>query len=88
MLSRSPDHRFARYRLPLHQKALAFLHRDVDVPALSSRTGGPVRSEAVVLKLLAWTHATVWAIPEGFSVVADRAFHTWPEVMPCYRVAR
>lgn len=62
-------------RLPLYEKALNFLSRDVETRRLAHEvTRGAESPEDKLLKILSWVHEHVQHIPPGFPVVDD---HVW-----------
>lgn len=62
-------------RIPLYEKALNFLSRDVETRRLAHEvTRGAERPEDRLLTILSWVHEHVQPIPPGFPVVDD---HMW-----------
>lgn len=70
------DYSVVSYELPLYQKAIAFVHRDLEMRALTRRIVGDTRgAETVAFKLLEWTHAAVRPVPRGFPLIDDHPYH-------------
>ncbi|HEX6512682.1 MAG TPA: hypothetical protein VF157_10310 [Chloroflexota bacterium] len=63
-------------RIPLYQKALSFIDRDVEMRALAARVLPDTRDrEAALMRLLDWTHQNVRPTPAGFPVVDDHPYN-------------
>ena len=65
-------------RLPLYQKALAFVDRDIQTRRVAATVvaGLPPSEGARALGILAWAHQNVRPRPAGFPAVDDHIFHT------------
>lgn len=59
-------------RLPLYEKAIAFLDRDLQMRGLASRAAGDARGQRErALAILRWTQEHVRPVPSGFPVIDD-----------------
>ena len=59
-------------RLPLYEKAIAFLDRDIQMRALATRAAGDARGQRErAVAILRWTHEHVRPVPPGFPVIDD-----------------
>ncbi len=66
------DYRDASYDVPLYQKLIAFVHRDLEMRGLATRlTEGVADPETRALRLFDWTSASIRPVPPGLPVVDD-----------------
>jgi hypothetical protein len=69
------DYEIHERSLPLYQKAIAFLHRDIEMRATAaSIVGDTADPEERALKLLEWTARNVRPVPPGFPVIDDHPY--------------
>src|SRR5437899_1194616 len=72
----SINYRVSSQRVPLYQKVLGFMERDVEMRALAARVLPDTRDpEAGVMRLLQWTHDNVRPTPPGFPIVDDHVYN-------------
>lgn len=70
------DNREQIFAMPLYQKLVAFVHRDLQMRALSARVvGDATGAEEKALKILEWAAREVRPVPAGFPVVDDHPLH-------------
>ena len=63
-------------QVPLYQKALAFVDRDVQMRALAGRlTAGLHDRGAMIERLFAWSHDNVRPVPPGLPIVDDYVYN-------------
>ncbi|MBV9120210.1 MAG: hypothetical protein JOZ39_05840, partial [Chloroflexi bacterium] len=63
-------------RIPLYQKALAFMDRDVQMHAVANQALAGIDDPRTQLQtLLTWTHANIRPTPLGFPIVDDHPYH-------------
>lgn len=61
-------------QIPLYEKVIEFVRRDIEMRALEHRiTEGVTDRDEIVERLFEWTHANVRPVPPGFPVIDDHA---------------
>ncbi|MBM4433658.1 MAG: transglutaminase domain-containing protein [Chloroflexi bacterium] len=69
------DYEVHERSLPLYQKVIAFLHRDIEMRALAgSIVAGMTDPEARALRLLEWTARNIRPVPPGLPVIDDHPY--------------
>jgi len=70
------DYQWSERRIPLYEKAVNFLSRDLQTRRLVRElTAGASGEEEKLLQMFSWVTAAIRPVPEGFPVVDDHIFH-------------
>ena len=70
------DYQWSSQRIPLYEKAVNFLSRDLQIRRLAREiTAGASSQGEKLLRIFSWVTTTIRPVPEGFPVVDDHIFH-------------